>query len=239
MNDFGLTETNIKIPKHLAVIMDGNGRWATQKGLSRSEGHRGGAVASKKLITQSRKLGIEHLTLYTFSHENWNRSADEVSTLFKLLVEFLNTELKTLEEQDIKLSVFGELEKLPLAASKALQYTIKRTQNCKSMYLNLALNYSGRYEIVQACKKLISEGIKPQELTEKLFSEALYSQGQPDPDLIIRTSGEYRISNFLLFQSAYSEYYFTPVLWPDFDEQELFKALSDYSKRQRRFGTAT
>lgn len=228
-----------QLPEHLAVIMDGNGRWAKQKGLTRSQGHRAGAQASKNLITQVRKLRIPHLTLYTFSHENWNRSPEEVSCLFNLLVEFLGTELTTLEAQDIRLSVFGEIEALPFAASKALKYAIKRTQHCRTMRLNLALNYSGRHEIIQACKSLLAQGVKAESVNEEVFAAGLYSAGQPDPDLVIRTSGEQRISNFLLFQSAYSEYYFTDVLWPDFDTAELEKALSNYAARQRRFGNAT
>lgn len=227
------------LPKHLAVIMDGNGRWAKQKGQTRSEGHRAGALASKNLITQVRKLGIPHLTLYTFSHENWNRSPEEVSCLFNLLVEFLGKELSTLEEQDIRLSVFGEIEGLPFAAATALNYAIKRTRDCRSMRLNLALNYSGRHEIIRACKNLLARDVKPESVNEELFAAELYSAGQPDPDLVIRTSGEQRISNFLLFQSAYSEYYFTDALWPDFDNAELEKALHSYAARQRRFGSAT
>ena len=221
---------------HLAIIMDGNGRWAQKRGLPRYEGHRAGTKTAKKIVEACRKRNIKYLTLYTFSKENWKRPKDEVNFLFDLLVKFFNKEYKSLVEQSIKLNILGDISKLPLAARRAIEFTIKKTANCSDMVLNLALNYSGREEIVRACREIIKQGISPEELTEESFKRFLYTKDQPDPDLIIRTSGELRLSNYLLYQAAYSELYFTPVLWPDFNEQELDKAIEDYLKRERRFG---
>ncbi|WP_461834293.1 isoprenyl transferase [Desulfothermus sp.] len=221
---------------HLAIIMDGNGRWAKKRGLPRYEGHRQGTKVAKKIVEECRKLNIRYLTLYTFSKENWKRPKDEVNFLFKLLMDFLNREYKSLVEQSIKLNILGDYTKLPFSARKAIEFTLKKTKKCNKMVLNLALNYSGREEIILAIKKILQQGIDPESLDEESFKDFLYTRGQPDPDLIIRTSGEIRLSNYLLYQSAYSELYFTPVLWPDFTEQDLHKALDDFSKRQRRFG---
>ena len=225
-------------PRHVAVIMDGNGRWAKQRGLSRTEGHEAGSRTVRSIVTECRRLGIGHLTLYTFSRENWGRPKAEILFLFGLLRRFLKQELPLLLEKDIRLSIFGEPGDLPLAVRRSVQRVLRETEQCSSMRLNLALNYSGREEIVRACKTLLAEGADSQRLTEADFSAHLWSAGQPDPDLVIRTSGEYRISNFLLFQSAYAEYYFTPTLWPDFTEEEFHRALADFSGRQRRFGLA-
>jgi len=224
------------IPRHLAVIMDGNGRWAQARGLSRSAGHKAGTETAKRLVTRCRELGVGFLTLYTFSKENWGRPEAEVRVLFDLLVRFLNNELKSLVEQDIRLNVLGELEDFPFAVRKVLMHVMKKTEKCGSMVLNLALNYSGRAEIVRACKRLIEKGVKPEEMTEERFAGELFTAGQPDPDLVIRTSGEVRISNYLLWQSAYAEYYFTQTAWPDFDDAQLDMALAAYGARQRRFG---
>ncbi len=232
-----MSEQNHEPPLiHLAIIMDGNGRWAKKRGLKRYEEHRQGTKVAKKIVEECRKLNIKYLTLYTFSKENWKRPKDEVRFLFDLLVNFLNKEYKSLVEQSIRLNILGNYSQLPFAARKAVEFTIEKTRHCKEMVLNLALNYSGREEIIEACKGIIRQGISPEDLDEDIFKDFLYTKGQPDPDLIIRTSGELRLSNYLLFQSAYSELYFTPVLWPDFNEQELHKALEDYSKRHRRFG---
>ena len=224
------------LPRHLAVIMDGNGRWAERRGLKRSEGHKAGTETAKKLVTRCRELGIGHLTLYTFSKENWKRPQDEVRFLFDLLVRFLNNELASLVEQDIRLHVLGELDDFPFAVRQVLKHVLKKTAHCKSMVLNLALNYSGREEILRACRRLVEQGVNPADITEERFSQELFTAGQPDPDLVVRTSGELRISNYLLWQSAYAEYYFTDTPWPDFDAAELDKALDDYGRRQRRFG---
>ncbi|WP_294514071.1 polyprenyl diphosphate synthase [uncultured Bilophila sp.] len=224
------------LPAHIAVIMDGNGRWAQERGLSRSEGHKAGVRAAKAIVTECRTIGIRHLTLYTFSQENWGRPKDEVSLLFQLLVSFLGDELPSMERNGISLRVFGDLDGLPLAARTALRHAISRTSRCSDMIVNLALNYSGREEILRAARTLIRRGVRPEDVTEDAFRECLYSAGQPDPDLLIRTSGELRTSNYLPFQSAYSELYFTTTYWPDFTPAELHKALRDYAGRSRRFG---
>ncbi len=216
--------------------MDGNGRWAKKRGLPRRKGHAAGADAAKALVTECRSLGIEHVTLYTFSKENWDRPGDEIKAIFDLLVRFLKKELGTLVEQDIRLHILGEPADLPPATRKAVKFVCAKTAKCASMTLNLALNYSGREEILLACKKLLEASVRPQDLTEEMFTDKLYTAGQPDPDLIIRTSGELRLSNYLLFQAAYSELYFTDTLWPDFDKAELEKALLDFAGRKRRFG---
>ena len=224
------------LPAHIAVIMDGNGRWAQERGLSRSEGHKAGVRAAKAIVTECRTIGIRHLKLYTFSQENWGRPKDEVSLLFQLLVSFLGDELPSMERNGISLRVFGDLDGLPLAARTALRHAISRTSRCSDMIVNLALNYSGREEILRAARTLIRRGVRPEDVTEAAFRECLYSAGQPDPDLLIRTSGELRTSNYLPFQSAYSELYFTTTYWPDFTPAELHKALRDYAGRSRRFG---
>jgi len=221
---------------HLAIIMDGNGRWAKKQGLPRSAGHRAGLETVRKVVTECRKSGVRYLTLYAFSKENWKRPKDEVSFLFDLLVRFLRQEQSQLLEQSIRLSVLGEWQELPFAARQVVKHTCAQTRDCHEMTLNLALNYSGREEIIKACRSLLAAGQSAEGLTEEVFRTHLYSQDQPDPDLIIRTSGEYRLSNYLIFQAAYSELYFTPTLWPDFDEDELQAAFADYRKRQRRFG---
>ena len=224
------------LPAHVAIIMDGNGRWAQERGLSRSEGHKAGVRAAKAIVTECRTLGIRHLTLYTFSQENWGRPRDEVSLLFQLLVRFLGDELSSMEKNGICLRVFGDVDGLPLAARTALRHAMYRTARCEGMIVNLALNYSGREEILRAARLLMEKGVRPDGVTEEAFRACLYSAGQPDPDLLIRTSGELRISNYLTFQSAYSELYFTSTYWPDFTPEELRKALRDYAGRSRRFG---
>jgi undecaprenyl diphosphate synthase len=222
---------------HLAIIMDGNGRWATARGLSRSDGHKAGTETAREIVRECRKLGIPHLTLYTFSKENWSRPKQEVGYLFGLLKDFLTRELPSLLEQDIRLNVLGDLEDLPLATRQVLRHAMDKTAHCLSMTLNLALNYSGRHEILRACQALLRRGVEPDSLSEDMFATELYTAGMPDPDLILRTSGEKRLSNYLLFQSAYSELFFTDTPWPDFRAPELHAALADYAARQRRFGT--
>ena len=224
------------LPAHVAIILDGTGRWAQERGLSRSEGHQAGVRAATAIVTECRTLGIRHLTLYTFSQENWGRPRDEVSLLFQLLVRFLGDELSSMEKNGICLRVFGDVDGLPLAARTALRHAMNRTARCEGMIVNLALNYSGREEILRAARLLMEKGVRPDGVTEEAFRACLYSAGQPDPDLLIRTSGELRISNYLTFQSAYSELYFTSTYWPDFTPEELRKALRDYAGRSRRFG---
>jgi undecaprenyl diphosphate synthase len=216
--------------------MDGNGRWARERGLPRSSGHQAGTEAARTAVTECRKRGIEHLTLYAFSSENWSRPRDEINFLFDLLVRFLKQELNTLLENSIRLNVLGRWEDMPSPVRRILKHTCSRTSGCDAMVLNLALNYSGREEIVRACREIVRQGYRAEEVNEELFHRHLYTGGQPDPDLIIRTSGEQRLSNYLIYQSAYSEFYFTQVLWPDFDGAELERAIAEYQKRQRRYG---
>jgi len=228
------------LPRHVAIIMDGNGRWAENKALHRVRGHQKGADSVRKIVTLSRNLGIEWLTLYAFSEENWKRPKHEVNALMKLLKRFLKGELKEMQENGIRLNTIGNTEKLPANTREVLLETIRQTSHNTNMVLTLALSYGGRQEILNAVQKIahkVQKGeIKPTDITEERFSNSLYTRGMPDPDLLIRTSGEYRISNFLLWQISYSEIYITPTLWPDFGEQEFLKALTEYQRRDRRFG---
>ncbi|MFC6098193.1 isoprenyl transferase [Flavobacterium qiangtangense] len=228
------------LPKHLAIIMDGNGRWAKQKGLLRALGHESGTKAVRETVETCAKLGIENLTLYTFSTENWNRPKLEVDTLMKLLIKSLKNELKTLMNNNIKLSTIGNFEKLPSSAQKELSQVISQTKDNDRMTLTLALSYGSREEIVSAIKqislKVKNNIISESAIDESIINQHLYTQNLPDVDLLIRTSGEHRISNFLLWQIAYAELYFTDVLWPDFREKDLYEAIISYQKRERRFG---
>jgi undecaprenyl diphosphate synthase len=224
------------LPAHIAIIMDGNGRWAQRRGLTRGEGHKAGVRAAENIVSTCRKLGIPFLTLYTFSQENWGRPKEEISQIFGLLADFLRIKLPDMLQNSIRLNVFGEIRQLPLASRTALRHAIKKTASCAGMTLNLALNYSGRDEIVRAAQKIVAQNIPPGRIHEDLLRKYLSSTDQPDPDLIIRTSGECRLSNFLVFQSVYSELYFTDTLWPDFDEEQLHIALTDFKGRSRRFG---
>lgn len=229
-----------KIPQHVAIIMDGNGRWAKQKGMARVFGHKNGVKSVRESTEAARELGIEVLTLYAFSTENWNRPKREVDTLMSLLVSSLKDELKTLQKNDIKLQAIGQLENLPKKAQKELKEVIEVTQNNTSMILNLALSYGSREEIVNTMKniskKVVNKELSIEEIDEKIINNHLYTFNLPDVDLMIRTSGEKRISNFLLWQIAYAELYFTDVLWPDFRKEDFFKAILDYQHRERRFG---
>ena len=228
------------LPKHLAIIMDGNGRWAKQKGLLRAFGHENGTKSVRLTVETCAKLGIKNLTLYAFSTENWNRPKLEVDTLMKLLISSLKNELQTLQDNNIQLNSIGNLEMLPKSAQKELLDVIKKTENNSRMVLTLALSYGSREEIISAIKK-ISDKVKnniisPDSIDESIINQHLYTQNLPDVDLLIRTSGEHRISNFLLWQIAYAELYFTDVLWPDFKEDDLYEAIISYQKRERRFG---
>jgi undecaprenyl diphosphate synthase len=228
------------LPKHLAIIMDGNGRWAKQKGFLRAFGHENGTKSVRLTVETCAKLGIENLTLYAFSTENWNRPKLEVDTLMKLLISSLKNELQTLVDNNIKLNTIGNLDLLPKSAQKELLDVIEKTKNNTRMVLTLALSYGSREEILNAVK-IISDKVKNNiisidSIDESIINEHLYTQNLPDVDLLIRTSGEHRISNFLLWQIAYSELYFTDVLWPDFKENDLYEAIISYQKRERRFG---
>ncbi len=229
-----------KIPVHLAIIMDGNGRWAKRRGMPRIFGHRQGVKTVKDIVTAAREIGIKVLTLYAFSKENWNRPKDEVSTLMDLLYGYLESELEEMLENQISLRAIGEVERLPDRVRKKLFETIERTAHHRGMVLNLAISYGGRQEIARAARILAERCLRghmdPKEIDERAIANCLYTAGLPDPDLVIRTSGEMRLSNFLLFQCAYSEIYITKTLWPDFSREELLKALYDYQRRERRFG---
>jgi undecaprenyl diphosphate synthase len=225
-----------KMPTHIGIIMDGNGRWAQIRGLPRIEGHRVGAERAKEIIESSSDLGIKCLTLYTFSTENWQRPPSEVSTLMKLLELYLKKEVSGLIKKDIVFRAIGELWRLPENIQALIRETEEKTASNGGMTLVTALSYSGRNEIIRAVKKVMDSGCRSGELTEKLFTGYLDTGGLPAPDLIIRTSGERRLSNFLLWQSAYAELYFTDTLWPDFDSDEFMLALQDFQNRERRFG---
>ena len=214
--------------------MDGNGRWAINKKLKRFDGHKAGVKAVKKITKHCVKIGIKCLTLYTFSNENWLRPQTEVKSLMKLLVKSLEEERKSLMKNNVKFFVFGDLEKIDLFTRNRLESVIKSTENNTGMQLNLAISYGARQEIIKAVNKLIQDS--PKNISETIFSNYLYTSGIPDPDLLIRTSGESRISNFLLWQIAYTEIYFSKVLWPDFNEDELDKAVLDFNLRDRRYG---
>ena len=229
-----------KLPRHIAVIMDGNGRWAQQHAMGRISGHRKGAEAVRTTVRTCRQIGIRVLTLYAFSTENWLRPEHEVNALMRLLEEYLHSELRELLETGIRLTTIGDTEALKEPIKSTLQETMAKTEHNRDMTLNLALSYGGRDEIIAAFKKMFLDvhagKLSLNGISKDIFPDYLYTAGLPDPDLLIRTSGEYRISNFLLWQSAYTEFYFTDVLWPDFNRDELFKAIAEYQRRERRFG---
>ncbi|MEM1216895.1 MAG: isoprenyl transferase [Bacteroidota bacterium] len=229
-----------RLPRHVAVIMDGNGRWAKAKGQPRVFGHRSGVKSVREVTEAAAELGVEYLTLYAFSTENWNRPKLEVSALMRLLVETVYQETNTLMENNIRLQAIGEIDKLPSATYQALQEGIENTKNNTRMTLVLALNYSGRWDITQATQQLakaVQAGLlQPEDINPERISNMLSTSGIPDPELLIRTSGEARISNFLLWELAYAEFYFTDTFWPDFRKQHLYKAIVNFQRRERRFG---
>jgi undecaprenyl diphosphate synthase len=224
------------LPNHLAIIMDGNGRWAQKRGLSRLRGHRAGVNNIRPIIKYLRDSGIKYITLYAFSTENWHRPEGEVNGLFHILEEIIGTYSKELNKNGIRIYHIGTMKGLSPKLQKSINQALKLTQNNSVLHLGIALNYGGRAEIMDAIKKIVADGLKPNEINEDSFRNFLYAPDFPDVDMVIRTGGEMRISNLLIWQTAYSEYYFTPVLWPDFNEEELAKALLAYSQRQRRFG---
>jgi len=229
-----------KLPRHVAIIMDGNGRWAKQQGEQRTFGHKNGVTAVREVTEAAAELGVEYLTLYAFSTENWNRPRHEVDALMDLLINTMNVELKTLNKNDIRLSAIGDLQSLPTKCYENLMQTMEATKDNKRMTLVLALSYSSKWEMTQAIQNIASkvkEGtLSKEDINEKVISDHLCTKDIPEPELLIRTSGENRISNFLLWQIAYSELYFTKTLWPEFDKEEFYAALIDYQKRERRFG---
>ena len=228
------SQLEISIPRHLAIIMDGNGRWAKARGKQRIAGHREGVKSTREIVEVCGELGIDYLTLYTFSTENWNRPRSEVNALMKLLVVTIGREVESLDRNNVRLSVIGRLDDLDNAPRKAMEKAINRLSKNSGLHLVLALSYGGRREIVDAVNRLIKAN--KSEVSDEEFSQALYTAGIPDPDLLIRTSGEFRLSNFLLWQTAYSEIVITKTLWPDFRRNELMEALQEYSGRDRRFG---
>lgn len=229
-----------KLPEHIAIIMDGNGRWARKRGLMRTAGHRAGVKAVKKIVRIAGDIGLKFLTLFTFSTENWKRPKNEVSAIMRLLEETTKKELSELLENNVRLIATGNIENIPSGRREVLLDAIERTRSNTGLVLNLALSYSGRAEILQAIQRIghdISSGkLKPDDINDETFSSYLQTNGLPDPDLLIRTSGEMRISNFLLWQTAYTELYVTDVLWPDFKEEDFLQAIADYQRRERRFG---
>lgn len=229
-----------KLPRHIAIIMDGNGRWAKEHGRARIFGHRNGVKAVRETTEAAAEIGVEYLTLYAFSTENWNRPAFEVNALMTLLVDTLGKEINTLNKNNIRLKAIGDLDRLPSKTHKALLNGIEKTKDNKRMTLVLALNYSGKWEIVEAARKLAEQAkagtLNPEDIEEKDFVNVLNTAGIPDPELLVRTSGETRLSNFLLWQLAYAEFYFTPTFWPDFRKPDLYNAIIDYQNRERRFG---
>lgn len=227
-----------RIPEHIAVIMDGNGRWATERGKERSYGHQAGVETVRRITSECTRLGVKYLTLYTFSTENWNRPADEVAALMGLVLTALEDEL--FMKNDVRFQVIGDIDRLPEVVQDKLQETIDHTANNKAMTMTIAISYSSRWEITRAVKNistLVAEGkLKTEDITEELISRNMTTNFMPDPDLLIRTGGELRISNYLLWQIAYSELYFCDTYWPDFAEEDLHKAIASYQNRQRRFG---
>lgn len=228
------------MPKHLAIIMDGNGRWAEKKGKNRIHGHSHGVKAVQRVVEEAVQLKIEYLTLYAFSTENWGRPQEEIGLLMQLLVSTLKSEFEKLLKNRIKLNVIGNIHQLPKIVQRELQYVMEQTKDNREMTLTLALSYGGREELANVLKQLVvkvkNNIISPEKIDQSIINEHLYTQNLPDVDLLIRTSGEKRISNFLLWQIAYAELYFSKVLWPDFTKKHLHKALNNYQKRERRFG---
>jgi undecaprenyl diphosphate synthase len=233
------TQQNIpidKLPIHVAMIMDGNGRWALSRSLPRLAGHKAGTENLRRVITATVEFGIKYLTIYAFSTENWGRPPEEVRGLMYILEDVIDRELKELHEEGVQLRHIGRLEMLAPRLQKKVLSAIEVTKNNDRLILNIAFNYGGRDEIVQAIQRIIKDGVAPEDVTDELVNQYLYTKGVPDPDLIIRTSGELRVSNFLIWQAAYSEWYVTPTYWPDFDKDEYRRALETFAQRDRRYG---
>ena len=225
-----------EVPVHVAIIMDGNGRWARQRRLPRLAGHRAGTENLRRVIRACVEFGIRYLTIYAFSTENWARPREEVEGLMEIMEEFIDKELDELDAEGVQIRHLGKLEGVRPALQAKIREAVERTRHNQRLVLNVAFNYGGRDEIVQAVRRIVREGIPAEHITEETIAERLYTAGMPDPDLVIRTSGEIRTSNFLLWQSAYAEWYFTPVYWPDFGRENLLEAIADYNRRERRFG---
>ena len=224
------------IPDHVAIIMDGNGRWAGERGWSRVEGHHAGTENVRRVLSDLAHHGVKHVTLFTFSTENWDRPGEEVSALMELLGEAMDREVRSLHKDGVRIKHIGRLDRLSPKLQQAIRDSMELTKDNQTMTLSVAFDYGGRAEIVRAVRAIVADGLTPSEIDQDVLEQYLYTSGLPDPDLIIRTAGEMRLSNFLLWQTAYAEYYSTPVLWPDFDEEEVVKALVAFSQRQRRYG---
>ncbi|MEM7335162.1 MAG: isoprenyl transferase [Chloroflexota bacterium] len=231
-----LDVSDYHVPKHVAIIMDGNGRWAKKRGLPRQAGHRAGAENLRRIINASVEFGIEILTIYAFSTENWGRPETEVRALMKIFARVLDQEIHNLHAQGVCIHHLGDLSAINPTLQEKVRRALELTKDNKTLILNVAFNYGGRAEILHAVQQMLADEIEPQALSEELFSSYLFTKGLPDPDLVIRTSGELRISNFLIWQAAYSEYYPTPAYWPDFGREELYKAIVAFNQRERRFG---
>ena len=225
-----------RVPQHVGIIMDGNGRWARARGLPRAAGHRAGTENLRRVLRAAVEFGVPVLTIYAFSTENWGRSEDEVKALMSIFERVIDRELLELHEDGVQLHHIGRREHIPSKLKQKVLNAIKLTQNNQRLILNVAFDYGGRDELVRAIQRMITDGVPAEQVDESLVSSYLYTAGLPDPDLIIRTSGEMRVSNFLIWQGAYAEFYVTPTLWPDFDKDELYKALKYYNQRERRFG---
>jgi undecaprenyl diphosphate synthase len=225
-----------RVPHHVAIIMDGNGRWAKSQGKERIFGHFNGVEAVRESLKAATKAGVKYLTLYAFSTENWNRPKEEVEALMNLLVQTIMNEIEELDKNGVRMRTIGDINNLPEYCQTELKKGIERTAKNEAINLVLALSYSSRWEIAEAMRQIAAQGISPENITDQLISDHLTTRGIPDPELLIRTSGEIRISNFLLWQIAYAELYFTETLWPDFNEEEFYKAILDYQSRERRFG---
>ncbi|HDD25216.1 MAG TPA: isoprenyl transferase [Chloroflexi bacterium] len=225
-----------RVPRHIGIIMDGNGRWARARGLPRSAGHRAGTENLRRILRAAVEFGVPILTIYAFSTENWGRPESEVTALLTILERVIDQELAELHAEGVCLRHVGKLDRLPSRLQEKILSAIELTKNNQRLLLNVALDYGGRAELIEAVRRIIADGIPAEQVDDELISRYLYTAGLPDPDLIIRTSGEMRISNFLIWQGAYAEFYVTPALWPDFDKDEFYKALMDYSQRERRFG---
>ncbi len=225
-----------EVPAHIAIIMDGNGRWARSRNLPRLAGHRAGTENLRRVIRACVEFGVRYLTIYAFSTENWARPREEVEGLMEIMEEFINKELDELDAEGVQIRHVGKLEGVRPSLQAKIREAIERTRDNQRLVLNVAFNYGGRDEIVQAVRRIVREGIPAEAITEETIAARLYTAGVPDPDLVIRTSGEIRTSNFLLWQSAYAEWYFTPVFWPDFGRENLLEAIADYNHRERRFG---
>ncbi|BFK81590.1 isoprenyl transferase [Clostridium baratii] len=228
------------IPKHIAIIMDGNGRWAKKRKLPRTMGHKAGVETIRRVLKEADKLGVKYMTLYAFSTENWKRPKEEVNALMKLLIQYLRQEINELHKNGVKINVLGDITKLPKECQEEIEKSVYKTKNNKGITMNIALNYGGRDEILRAVKSISEEVLKGnisiEDINDEVMENYLYTKGVPDPDIIIRPSGEQRLSNFLLWQCAYSEFWYSDICWPDFKEEDLHRAIYDFQRRDRRFG---